>query len=127
DEAVRAYHKRTGGFIRDFATLRVETGKEGYDLDMLRDRWDQPYRIMFDVARDRYVISVRSGGPDKQFSSDQYYNIGDDFAVWTSEVYYFTETRERINALLAERLKKENRFPQNERELSEALRDSEQP
>jgi hypothetical protein len=67
DEAVRAYHKRTGGFIRDFATLRVETGKEGYDLDMLRDRWDQPYRIMFDVNRDRFVINVRSGGPDKQF------------------------------------------------------------
>jgi hypothetical protein len=66
-------------------------------------------------------------GLTNSFSSDQYYYIGDDFAVWTSEVYYFTETRERINALLTEKLKKENRFPQNERELSEALRDSEQP
>jgi hypothetical protein len=127
DKAVRAYHKRTGGFIRDFATLRVETGKEGYDPDALRDRWDQPYRIAFDVVRDRYVITLRSGGPDKQFVSDQYYNFGDDFAVWTSEVYYFAETRERINDVLTERLKKEKRFPQNEQELSEAFRDSDQP
>jgi hypothetical protein len=127
DQAVRAYHKRTGGFVRDFATLKVETAKEGYDLDTLRDRWDQPYRIAFDVAQDRFVISISSGGPDKKFVSDQYYNSGDDFVVWTSDVYYFAETRARINALLTERLKSQNRFPQNERELSEALQDSEQP
>lgn len=127
DEAVRAYHKRTGGFIRDYATLRVELGKEGYDLDALRDRWDQPYRIAFDVVQDRYMISVRSSGPDKKFASDQYYELGDDFVVWTSSLYYFAETRVRINDLLTERLKQQNRFPQNVQELSEALRGSEQP
>jgi hypothetical protein len=126
NRAARAYHEQTGRLIRDFATLRAETAKQGYDLDALRDRWDQPYHITFEVAEERFVISLRSGGPDKSFVSDRY-NIGDDFVVWTSDVYYFAETRARIESLLAERLKRQNRFPQNERELSEALRDSAQP
>jgi hypothetical protein len=127
DRAVHAYHQRTGGFIRDSDTLKMETAKVGYDLYTLHDRWDQPYRIAFDVAQERYVISVRSAGPDQKFASDEYYFIGDDFVIWTSDSYYFAETRARIDALLRQRLKDTNRFPQNEQELSEALRDSEQP
>jgi hypothetical protein len=49
DRAIRKYHERTGGFVRDFESLRAETAKEGFSLDTLRDRWNEPYRIKFDV------------------------------------------------------------------------------
>src|SRR5262249_44052357 len=77
DKAVRRYHSTTGGFIRDFATLRNETAKDDLHLDQLRDRWGQLYRFNFEVNNDNYVIRVVSGGPDKQFAAHDY--TEDDF------------------------------------------------
>src|SRR5262249_41559449 len=123
DRAVHAYHQRTGGFIRDFDTLRAETGKEGFRLDTLRDRWGQPYRIVFDVDRTSYVIKFSTSGPNRRFEDDDAYG-GDDFVIWTSQTDYFIDTRSGIEAVLREQLKRTNKFPQNERELAEALRNS---
>jgi hypothetical protein len=89
----------------------------------LRDRWNQPYRISFDVNQSRYVITLSSAGPDHRFTSDDNYSY-DDFVIWTSSIDYFSEARTRINWILNQRLKSTNRFPQNTQQLSEALRDS---
>ncbi len=126
DRTVREYHVRTGGFIRDIDALSAETAKQGLDLETLRDRWNQPYRIKFDVDQSSYVIRISSGGPDRKFEQDDQYFVGDDFLIWTSQIDYFAEARTQIEGIFTQQLKNQNRFPQNERELSDSLRDSKQ-
>src|SRR5258708_37065561 len=69
NRAVARYHARTGQFIRDPATLKNELRQEGIDFDALQDPWGQPYQIEFGVNQAKYLVTVRSSGPDKQFSS----------------------------------------------------------
>jgi A-macroglobulin TED domain/Alpha-2-macroglobulin family/Carboxypeptidase regulatory-like domain/MG2 domain/A-macroglobulin receptor binding domain/Macroglobulin domain MG3/Alpha-2-macroglobulin bait region domain len=123
DRAVRQYHERARGFIRDYATLRSEVIKAGIDLDGLRDRWGQPYKFAFDVAETHYEIRIQSGGPDKKFSTDNSY-LTDDFTIWTSTIDYFAESRAKIETQLTQYLKKKNQYPQSEAALAEALRNS---
>lgn len=125
DRAVSVYHSRTRGFIRDPDTLRAVTEAGGLSLYTLRDRWNQPYRINFDIDQSNYVIKVSSSGPDRKFEPEQSYQ-GDDFLIWISRIDYFDEPRTHIDEVLARKLRTNNKFPQNERELSEALRDSDQ-
>ena len=65
--AVERFHARTGGFIRDTATLKNELESEGIDFDSLRDPWGQPYDLSFTTRQDRFNVTVRSSGPDKRF------------------------------------------------------------
>jgi len=123
DKAVRRYHDRTGGFIRDFSTLKHELISDGLELDRILDRWGKPYRFEFNVKESSYVIEVSSGGPDGQFSPDESYGT-DDFVIWTSPIDYFAEHRARIQATLIKNLKSTKKFPQTDRDLREALRDS---
>ncbi len=130
NNTVRKHHETTGGFIRDFETLRSESATRGFDLQALRDRWSHPYRFTFEIDQTNFVIKVSSSGPDARFeqqSSSWYYYAGDDFLVWTSTIDYFAEARAKINAILEDQLKNKNHFPQNEQELSAALRDSDFP
>ena len=123
DAAVHKYHERTGGFIRDAATLRNELARAQINLDTLTDKWGQPYRIDFEVSRNDFVIKVTSGGPDKKFSRADRYSW-DDFVIWTSQVDYFAESRTRMNNALADRLKGTNQFPKNEMEFGAVLQAS---
>lgn len=123
DQAARKYHERTGGLIRDLGALRNEVGKEGIDLDLLRDRWNQPYRFAFEVNERHFEIKVRSGGPDRQFTPERSWQA-DDFLLWTTSLDYFAAQRAQIDLLLSRRLKATNHFPQNESELAEALQNS---
>lgn len=123
DRAIRYYHERTGGFIRDVATLRAELSKAGIALDQLRDRWGQPYRFEFSVEQINFVLTVKSGGPDKVFSNHPDY-AGDDFAIWKSPIDYFAESRTKIGQVLDKNLKSTNTFPQTAQELREILRNS---
>jgi uncharacterized protein YfaS (alpha-2-macroglobulin family) len=123
NRALLDYHKRTGGFIRDAATLRNELARSDFDLDALRDRWGKPYTLTFDVSGTNYITNILSGGPDGTLSSTQLnYRSGDDFAVWTTLTDYFAETRVRIDAVIAARLKATGRFPRDEAALRDALR-----
>ena len=110
DRAVRGFPKRTGKFIRSFDVLLTETAAEGHRLDNLQDRWNQPYRVTFDVEQSSYVIRVRSSGPDKKFEVAPYYS-GDDFVVWMSRIDYFAESRARINEILAAQLQDPKTIP----------------
>ncbi|HEU4597802.1 MAG TPA: alpha-2-macroglobulin family protein [Pyrinomonadaceae bacterium] len=117
------YHKRTGGFIRDRQTLAAELRRVGLELDSLRDRWGQPYKLDFGVSATYYFISVESAGPNKVFEEGTNYS-GDDFTLWTSITDYFTEARSRVDSALDAHLRAGHGFPQTERALREALRRS---
>ena len=67
DRAVARFHARTGGFIRDAATLKNELQSEGIDFASLRDPWGQPYDLTFTTSQNRFNLNVRSGGPNKRF------------------------------------------------------------
>jgi hypothetical protein len=119
--AITRYHERTRNFIRDYATLRQELLPDGFDLDQLKDRWGQPYRLDFTVEANQFALTIWTSGPNKRFAPKDLYD-GDDFAIWKSTVDYFTEPRAQISAALNEHLAQTKTFPQSDEELSKALR-----
>ena len=122
DRAIMRYHKRTGRFIRDAATLAAEVSTDGLNLDQLRDHWGKPYRLTFAVEESNFVLDIASGGPDEQFSTDPRF-LQDDFSIWKSATDYFFEPRSKINDALTEHLNRTKTFPNSEQELHQVLRD----
>jgi hypothetical protein len=120
DRAVMRQHQVTGRFIRDAAALRDEVALDGLNLDQMRDRWNRPYHLEFDIEEGHFVLQIRSGGPDKQFSTDPRY-LQDDFIIWKSAIDYFAQPREQISAALTENLSRTNTFPQSDQQLRQAL------
>lgn len=120
NRAVADYHARTGGYVRDFATLREESRRAGLDLDALRDRWGQPYRFDFEINGTFYLINVRSGGANKTFEPHVGYG-SDDFTIWTTHTDYFKESRGVVDATLARNLNDGGLFPQDEDALRRIL------
>jgi hypothetical protein len=129
DRAVKNYHARTSGYIRDTATLKAELLREGIDLGTLRDRWGQPYAFEFGALGVNYFIKVISGGPNRvlesrfNFQVDGIMNIEqDDFLLWTSWIDYLAERRAEIYTALQSYLKETRRFPQDMKALLAVLR-----
>jgi hypothetical protein len=120
DRAVERHHKSTGKFIRDAATLRDEVALEELDLDQMRDPWGKPYRLEFDVEESHFVLQIRSGGPNKQFSTNPRY-VDDDFIIWKFAIDYFAQPREKISAALTESLNRTKTFPESDQQLRQAL------
>jgi hypothetical protein len=121
NRAALEHHERTGGFIQDRATLAAELRRLGLELDSLRDRWGQPYKLDFGVDAAYYFISVESAGPNRVFEEGKNFS-SDDFTLWTSITDYFTEARARVDAALAAHVRAGGVFPQDEAALREALR-----
>ncbi len=126
DRAIRQYHERTKGFIRDFVTLRDELSKAGVDLNQLRDRWGEPYRFEFSVVESNYVLEISSGGADRVFADDKSF-LGDDFVIWLSSIDYFAETRTQIGNILDRDVRSTQRFPDSDQALSNLMRNSGTP
>ena len=120
DRAVMRYHRRTGKFIRDAATLREEVSTDGLNLDQFYDRWDRPYRLDFDVDENHFVLRIRSSGPDKEFSKRNRERL-DDFIIWTSAIDYFAEPGAKIRTALTENLNQTKTFPQSDQQWRQAL------
>ncbi|MFZ0750499.1 MAG: MG2 domain-containing protein, partial [Pyrinomonadaceae bacterium] len=80
NRAVARYHRRTGKFIRDAATLKNELRQEAIEFDSLRDPWGEPYRLEFGVSQTRFQVIVSSSGYDKRFAPES----NDDVSLWTS-------------------------------------------
>ncbi|HEX8845621.1 MAG TPA: MG2 domain-containing protein [Pyrinomonadaceae bacterium] len=121
DRAVQQFHARTGGYIRDLATLRSELLRDGVDFASLRDPWGGPYRVTFEAQGVHYILKVWSGGPDKRFGPA---SRNDDFFLWSAMIDYFAERRAEIDAALGAYLKETRRFPQDVKELDAALKKS---
>lgn len=92
--AVKAYHERTGGFIRDQATLFAELG-----VTEMNDRFGRPYYLHFYTNHTRYVFEVDSVGEDGKKNTGYWYT-GDDFTVWKVEIDYADAIRDRIDGVL---------------------------
>jgi hypothetical protein len=117
--AVQRFHTRTGGFIRDAATLKSELKSEGIDFDALHDPWGQPFVLNFDVRSTRFIVTVRSSGPNQRFEAPS--PKSDDFTLWNTEIDYLQETRARIEKALGQYFDATTNFPQSDSELREAL------
>ncbi len=122
DKANLEYTKRTGKFIRDYATLRDQLKSFDIDLDNLKDRWNRAYKIEFSVSGRELKTVFHSAGADGKFEDVEYYN--DDFNVWTSEIDSFAETEKMIQKILSESINSKRQFPQTEAELREILREN---
>jgi hypothetical protein len=117
DHVAHSYHARTGGYIRDYATLTRELALQGIDLPKLRDPWGHSYTVGFDVQGSFYVIRVNTWGPrGKSFRDD----LGSQ--LWASLTDYFVDTRSRIDAALESYTTASSHFPQDESTFREALR-----
>jgi len=110
--AVNEFHARTGGYIRDAATLNSELAAKGIRFDDLRDPWGHAYRASFDVDRNRFTVTVTSAGPDGIFAKEGEYSY-DDFDVATVAINYFDATRIKIDHALADNFNKTLEYPEN--------------
>jgi hypothetical protein len=119
DRAVARFHSRSGGFIRDAATLKNELQSEGIDVGSLRDPWGQPYDLNFTTNKDRFNLTVRSSGPDKRFQSSDFKS--DDFTLWIAGIDYLTETRALVEQALGNYFRATNALPANDAQLRQAL------
>ncbi|MBC8032194.1 MAG: carboxypeptidase regulatory-like domain-containing protein [Pyrinomonadaceae bacterium] len=117
--AVKRFHARTGGFIRNATTLKNELRAEGIDFDSLRDPWGQPYQLNFTTRLHLFNVTVRSAGPDKSFADA--HTTSDDVTVWLASVNYLVETRARMEKAIDEYFEQMHSFPRNDSELQQAF------
>ena len=119
DRAVADYHTRTDTFIRSYEVLKSELRKQNLDLDALRDRWNQPYKIEFGVTGRFYTIDVKSGGkynkPVETF---------DDFTIWTNQIDFFADTESRLQAILTNYANERKTFPKDAEEFTAILKNA---
>ncbi len=115
NRAFERYHTRTGGYLRDLATLQRELAQEGLGAARWRDRWGQPYIYQFGIEKRNYTINVLSSGPDGKVNSQ------DDFVLWTARIDWFAPQRFALNQALNQYFKAKQNFPQNETEWRAAL------
>jgi hypothetical protein len=120
DEVVREYPKRTGNYIRDYATLRQAMGEKDADPNALLDPWGHRYRFAFDASGPYFRVSVTSAGPDGIFDSPKAPSW-DDVQEWISSVHYFKAEAADLERALGERFARTKQFPQNEEELKPVL------
>jgi hypothetical protein len=116
DRAVKEAYARSGGYVRDWETLRKEVQRAGIDLAGVSDPWGRPYHFSFGVNAANFTITVESSGPPEGRSPP-----ANRFAVWTSRIDYFAEARQKIDAALADHARKSGAFPQSEPELKAVL------
>ncbi|MDX6405428.1 MAG: hypothetical protein QOH70_2883 [Blastocatellia bacterium] len=120
NRAAARYHARTGQFIREAATLKSELRQEGIDFDTLRDPWGRPYQAEFGVSQTKYLVVVRSSGPDRQFSLKD----NDDILLWTSSIDYSADVQAKIDSALVGYFKTTSQIPQGEAAFRTALESS---
>jgi A-macroglobulin complement component/alpha-2-macroglobulin family protein/carboxypeptidase family protein/A-macroglobulin receptor len=102
--------------------LRHET----IDIDLLRDRWGNPYRFEFGAEGKNFYIRVWSGGPDGRFDdgSGRQRLRSDDFIVSTCLIDYTAEVSALIKRALTAHFKKTGQIPNNDGEMRAALNSS---
>ncbi len=119
NEGIKNYTEKTGKFVRDTEALRVALAEQDINLEELKDRWGEPYRIEFGSSGRNYAISFKSSGTDKKFVEYSY----DDFYTWTNQTDYFAETEQKIGAALNKFIAEKQTFPKDEAEFKQILRD----
>jgi hypothetical protein len=120
-KAVADYHSRTGGYIRDAATLKTELLARGLDLDSLRDPWGHAYHLEFGIYQNSYTVEIKSAGPDGRFNSSAQGSY-DDVSESVSWTNYFDAARLKMQAAIDRSYRAAGIFPQNDKDLADAFR-----
>lgn len=121
DSLVIAYHKRTGGYIRDKETFLRELQTAGIDSNLLIDRWGVPYYFDFLVDKNMYAIAINSSGEDKKRYAPHVDSSSDDFVLWKSSINYFEEIRETIFKTLDKEFRETKSLPQSEKDFHKLM------
>ena len=116
NQAVAEFQRQTGEFVRDEPALRRALAKQNFDLDKLKDRWGEAYKIEFGVEGRYFTIAFRSGNYDKKFDGSY-----DDFIIWTTRTDYFAAAEARIEAILNNYIREKQTFPKTEAEFKAIL------
>ena len=116
---VVAFHKRTGGFIRNLTDMHNEMQAEGIKFDEWRDPWGQPFNFQFSIAQTHFEVEVLSAG-DPGYKPRYDYERG-PYHVGSAEIDYTVELRQRIETAL-ERYAVSHPYPANDTQFSAALR-----
>lgn len=117
-----SYHARTGGYVRDLATLEAACVQEHTSLSSFIDPWGTPYGFLFEIDGDNYTIKVVSAGPAKHFRSYPA-NAWYDLVVSVQNTPYFRETAQRISDVLFENSKSTAHFPETQDEFRKVMAD----
>jgi len=109
--AIQNHHQKTGGYVRDLATLKTELLKSGHDFDSWRDPWGRPYRAEFGIQETRYMVTIVTGGPSGELH----------YSVWRDGVDYTGELQARIDTVLNRFRIEQHVFPETEAQLKAAF------
>ena len=93
--ALRQYHEKTGGFVRDVPALTRALADIGADISKLRDAWGRSYIFDFGINGAQLTVTAKTLGRDGR--------PGQEFAVGTSSIDYFAEPRSLMDRLLQEK------------------------
>lgn len=93
NKALKDFHARTGGYIRDEKTLFQELG-----ISELNDRFGRPYQIVFSIQGKHINLRIWSLGKNGKTLNYDYY---DDFEVYSGHQNYFQDTQNKINQILS--------------------------
>ena len=110
--ALKEFHARTGGFIRDVATLTTELARRGIDFEALRDPWGHAYKASFGIDGNRIKVTVTSAGPEGIFRSNGGYWDG-NVTVGEAGINYFQDTQAKIDHALSDNFNKTLEYPEN--------------
>jgi hypothetical protein len=121
--AVKEFHERTGGYVRDLQALKNELARRGIDLGSMRDPWGHEYVYEFGVQQTKFILTVISLGPDRNFDSK--WALSDySFTVGTFGIDYFSDTLAKIDAALNKTFQDTHSFPENTEQLIKSLQNS---
>lgn len=109
------YAKNNYEHPQDEASFRRLLAANGFNFDSLRDPWDQPYRITFDVEKSLDVLRVMCAGADKTFDTQ------DDFSVLNLSFLYFPPTGAAIDKAVEDFHKRTGGYIRDEKTLFQEL------
>ncbi len=111
--ALQEYHRKNGGFVRDLPSLRTALYDIGVDLSKLLDPWEHPYIFEFGINGAQFTVTAKTRGEDGK--------PGEEYAVGTSAIDYFAETRAAIDKLLPSRIQAAGKTPDTASEFKALL------
>jgi hypothetical protein len=112
--ALQEYHRKTGDFVRDLPALRTALSDLGVDLSKLLDPWGRPYIFEFGLNGAQFTVTAKTRGGDGK--------LEEEYAVGTSAIDYFAETRAAIDRLLPSKIQAAGKTPDTADEFETLLR-----
>ncbi len=81
-------------YPRDVEAFKQDLRNAGIDFDSMRDPWNSPYRVQFDLTGTQEGFEIKSAGPDRKFGTS------DDLMAQRISWSYFRQTHDSIARVL---------------------------